>query len=68
MKIKIENTNDLFFELDVEKIQKDDTLFLTIDPYYIDIDIADKIAKSLINTFPENNVICKLKGMEISIK
>lgn len=68
MKIKIENTNNLFFELDVEKIQKDDTLFLTIDPDYIDIDIADKIAKSLINTFPENNVICKLKGMEISIK
>ena len=66
MRINIENTDNLFFELDVEKIQKGDTLFVTIDPNYIDIDIADQIAKSMIKTFPENNIICKLKGMEIS--
>lgn len=68
MKIKIENTNDLFFELDIEKIQKEDTLFLTIDPDYIDLDLAGKIAKSIMKIFPKNNIVCKLKGIEISIK
>lgn len=68
MKIKIENTNDLFFELDIEKVQKEDTLFLTVDPNYIDIDIADKIVKSIRKVFPKNNIVCKLKGIEISIK
>lgn len=68
MKIKIENTNDLFFELDIEKIQKEDTLFLTVDPNYIDLDLADKITKSMRKVFPENNIVCKLKGIEISIK
>ena len=68
MRINIENTDNLFFELDVEKIQKDDTLFVTIDPYYIGLDIANEIAKSIIKAFPENYVVCKLKGIDISIE
>ncbi len=68
MKIKIENTNDLFFELDIKKIQKEDTLFLTVDPNYIDLDLADKITKSIRKIFPKNNIVCKLKGVEVFIK
>ena len=63
MRINIENTDNLFFELDIEKIQKEDTLFLTIDPDYIDLDIANEIVKSMIKVFPENNIVCKLKGL-----
>lgn len=42
-----------------------ETIFLTIDPEKVDIDLASEWGKYLSEMFPQNNVMIKLNGMTI---
>lgn len=72
MKINIRTddlyASDLFFDLDIIQINPNDTIVVTIDPNYIPLDTAGEIAEALKRTFPSNNILCVLKGVEISTK
>lgn len=42
-----------------------ETIFLTIDPDKVDIEIASQWGKYLSEMFPQNNIMVKLDGMTI---
>lgn len=45
--------------------QQGETIFLTIDPDKVDIEIASQWGKYLSEMFPQNNIMVKLDGMTI---
>ena len=62
------HNSDLFFDLDTIQINSNDTIVVTIDPNYIPLDMAGEVAEALKKTFPSNDILCILKGAEISTK
>ena len=42
-----------------------ETIFLTIDPEKVDIELASEWGKYLAELFPQNNIMIKLNGMTI---
>ena len=60
--------SDLFFDLDKIQINPNDTIVVTLDPNYVPLDMAGEIAEGLKRTFPSNDILCVLKGTEISTK
>lgn len=47
------------------KPEEGETIFLTINPDKIDIDVASQWGKYLSEMFPQNNIMIKLDGMTI---
>ena len=42
-----------------------ETVFLTIDPNKVDLDVASEWGRHLAELFPHNNIMIKLDGMTI---
>lgn len=47
------------------KPEEGETVFLTIDPDKVDIEVASQWGKYLSEMFPQNNIMIKLDGMTI---
>ena len=65
---KEERTVKLFDKevmLSAFKPEKGETVFLTIDPDKVDIEVASQWGKYLSEMFPQNNIMIKLDGMTI---
>ena len=60
--------SDLFFDLDTISINPNDTIVATIDLNYLPLDVTGEVAEALKRIFPSNNILCVLKGVEISTK
>ena len=65
---KEERTVKLFDKevmLSAFKPEQRETIFLTINPDKVDLDVASQWGKYLSEMFPQNNIMIKLDGMTI---
>ena len=49
-------------------IKDSDTLIVTVDADMWDIEAVQHITDLLHRKFPNNNIICELKGLDITVK
>lgn len=49
-------------------VQEDDILIITIDPDFCPIEYAQQITDRIKECFPNNKIICKIKGVDIEIE
>lgn len=52
----------------LNNVQEDDILIITIDPDFCSLEYAQQIANGIKECFPNNKIICKVKGIDIEIE